>query len=260
MKKYTSEMFWEEYWENLKLPKTIDKNFNQEKVISDLLLTYVPNGENMKRCIEIGCAPGRWLIFFHNELRYKVDGIEYLDVACRKTFENFQLNGINDFHLSKADFFCYETDNKYDLVSSFGFIEHFDDTETVFKKHCELVAENGLLVIGLPNLRGVNHFIQFIIDFWMPKSLRYLKTHNLRSMNITRYKKLARENNFEVKFMEYVGGFEPALFPTGYMPSSFPFSYFTAFMRLFIHIIANFFHESKNPKISSYILMILKKN
>ena len=59
MKQFTSETFWEDYWKNLKLPKTIDKDFHQERVISEILNNYLPNGNNEKTCIEIGCAPGR---------------------------------------------------------------------------------------------------------------------------------------------------------------------------------------------------------
>ena len=111
------------------------------------------------------------MFFFNKELNYKIDGVEYLDIACRKTEENFRLNEIEKFHLFQHDFFSFNTKEKYDLVSSFGFIEHFDNTEEVFAKHCDLVNDNGYLVIGLPNLRGINHIIQLLVDCWMPKTL-----------------------------------------------------------------------------------------
>ena len=111
------------------------------------------------------------MIFFNKELNYQIDGVEYLDIACRKTEENFRLNEIEKFHLFQHDFFSFNTKEKYDLVSSFGFIEHFDNTEEVFAKHCDLVNDNGYLVIGLPNLRGINHIIQLLVDCWMPKTL-----------------------------------------------------------------------------------------
>ncbi len=259
MKKFTSENFWEDYWKNLKLPKTIDKDFHQERVISEILTNHLPDGNGEKNCIEIGCAPGRWLIFFNKELNYKIDGIEYLDVACKKTEENFKLNGIEEFSLFKKDFFSFEIKKRYDLVSSFGFIEHFDNTEEVFAKHCALVNDNGYLAIGLPNLRGLNHIIQSLVDFWMPRDLRYLKTHNLKSMNIRKYAKYAEKYGFDILFLDYIGGFEPALFPFSYIPCNFPFGIYRNMIIKLTCKLGTKFHYSNKSMISSYILMIFKK-
>ena len=79
---------------------------------------------------------------------------------------------------NNTDFFNFSTDRKYDIVFSLGFIEHFNNTRDVILRHVDLLASSGLLLIVLPNLLGLNGWIQRRFD------KENYDVHNLKSMEI----------------------------------------------------------------------------
>jgi predicted SAM-dependent methyltransferase len=89
-----------------------------------------------------------------------------------------------------------------DIVCSFGFIEHFNDYKSIILKHDQLLKENGLLLITVPNFRGW-------VQKWMHKIVdnENLKRHNLESTKIDRWKCLLEENGYTIKFIGYLGVF-----------------------------------------------------
>lgn len=48
-------------------------------------------------------------------------------------------NHIDKYKFIKADIIDYKPDKKYRSVASFGFIEHFDDTDLILSKHDQLM-------------------------------------------------------------------------------------------------------------------------
>ena len=110
-----------------------------------------------------------------------------------------KINGIpeNTIHCIESDFFNYETDIKYDIVFSFGFIEHFQNTKDVIQRHVALLADDGQLLIVLPNFRGLNGLVQYVFD------RNNLQAHNLDCMKPTRLKSLARELELKNIIVEY---------------------------------------------------------
>ena len=83
--------------------------------------------------------------------------------------------------------------NKFDLVYSFGFIEHFINWEDVFSKHARLVNNGGVLIITTPNFSG---FFQKYFHKIFDKN-NYEK-HNIESMNPTKWATYLRLLNFEI--------------------------------------------------------------
>jgi len=43
----------------------------------------------------------------------------------------------------------------FDIVFSMGFIEHFSDLDSIVGKHVELLKKHGILLLGVPNYRGI---------------------------------------------------------------------------------------------------------
>ena len=55
----------------------------------------------------------------------------------------------------------------FDVVMSRGFIEHFDEPSSVVDRHLDLLKPGGLLVVSIPNLRGVNGLLtRFFHNPW----------------------------------------------------------------------------------------------
>jgi SAM-dependent methyltransferase len=166
----TDKKFWEKYWQNYQYTKIPNQVFFEK---------YIPEVPTATKAIEIGGFPGTMSIFFHKKYGFDVSLLDfYIDLSIVNNLE--QHNGLapNTIHCIEHDFFSYQSDLKYDLVYSIGFIEHFEDTGDVIKRHIELLSENGELLIVLPNLLGINGFIQKRFD------RHNFDAHNLKSMNL----------------------------------------------------------------------------
>lgn len=50
----------------------------------------------------------------------------------------------------KADFFSWETDRRFNVVTSLGFIEHFKNPRECIRRHWNLMADGGYMDVGLP--------------------------------------------------------------------------------------------------------------
>lgn len=252
----TDRDFWEKFWGNIKLPSIIDYNFKNERVIANTIKKYTPAAKEDKTVLEIGCAPGRWLVFFSKELGYLVNGCEYLPIAAEKTIENLKLNNISveKNHIITADFLKHSISEKYNAVLSLGFIEHFDNYEEIFVKHLDLLDTDGYLILGMPNFKGINYIIQLVVDFYLEKPM--LKNHHLKIMNLKVLRKLAEENKLKQIFLNYIGGFEPALFDAKPIKNIL----LRKMVRVFIKLSTLFFGNLNNPITGSYILGIFKKS
>tara|TARA_B100000315_G_C14457789_1_gene532258 strand:+ start:326 stop:955 length:630 start_codon:yes stop_codon:yes gene_type:complete len=156
--------------------------------------------------LEIGGAPGQYLAYFHKEFGYIISCLDYSEIGCEKTRENFDLLKIPG-KVYQGDLFSEDLQLPlFDIVYSLGFIEHFTNLTDIVGKHIQLLKPGGILLLGIPNLLGINH--------WFLKRLapNLLTEHNLASMDIHRWNSFESYFDLEVIFKNYVGGFEPAVF------------------------------------------------
>jgi cyclopropane fatty-acyl-phospholipid synthase-like methyltransferase len=146
--------YWEDVWEAVSIP--LEKRAEDIHEIHGVLTRILPMGK--LELIEIGCAPGSWLAYFHKCFGYCVSGIERAPRACEKTIENLRTQNIRGeiFH---GDFFEF-THEPYDVVFSAGFVEHFKDVASVIQRIADLCAPKGGLVITMvPSMEGINRWI-----------------------------------------------------------------------------------------------------
>jgi hypothetical protein len=105
--------------------------------------------------------------------------------------------------LIQGDFFKTEPSNKFDLVLSIGFIEHFPDPTEVLKRQSAWVSDGGLMMVTVPNKRFLRIPFAFLFD------QKNQKAHVLKSMRISYFKQVAQEMGWELLECAYVGGFNP---------------------------------------------------
>ncbi len=187
----TDRSFWKNYWKNYQYRKVPQKMFFDQ---------YIP--ETFKRqnksFIEIGGFPGTMSIYFHRKYGCKPSLLDfYIDKEMVHKMEETNDIKQNTITCIEQDFFTLSSEKKYDMVFSLGFIEHFNDTEDVIKRHIDLLSSDGLLLIVLPNLLGLNGWIQRRFD------RENYDAHNIKSMEMNRLKKIMSTFSLKNPKIEY---------------------------------------------------------
>jgi 2-polyprenyl-3-methyl-5-hydroxy-6-metoxy-1,4-benzoquinol methylase len=187
--KYTDKRYWDTYIESYK-PKIINS-----VLFADMFKRFLAK-DSTKSILEIGCAGGEFLCYLAKNFRYKAYGIDFSD-GIEKTRETFICNGLAEPILYKEDFFTWVTERQFDVVCSFGFIEHFEDLDMVIKKHALLVKPGGILIITLPNLANLQYVFHWLID------REILKRHNIKVMNLKLIRKSFNNLPFTIQYLSY---------------------------------------------------------
>lgn len=254
--KLTEKEFWNNFWDNIRLPNRISNDLKFDRVISETIKNYIPKANFNKKVLEIGCAVGKWLVFFYEELNYIIHGIEYLESGVKKTIENFEKCQISSksYKVLNEDFSTSRINEKYDIVMSLGFIEHFEDPISILDKHLFILKENGFLIIGVPNFTGINKYLQKNVDKYLEPQEKILLTHNLTTMKKTFYIEYARNRELDPVYISYIGGFEPTLFNFNPIKKKIH----RIIMLVLTTIFSKLFHKSKNSKVSGYLFIIMK--
>ncbi len=136
------------------------------------------------------------MIYFNKVLNYKVYGVDYSD-KLKLTKNNLDYNKVKDYKLYKADFLNWKPNIKFDIVSSFGFIEHFDNPEHIIEKQIKLVEDKGYIVIGVPNFRYATYWFYYLFD------KETINNHNLEIMNLNKLKKILENNKLNIIYANY---------------------------------------------------------
>jgi SAM-dependent methyltransferase len=200
MMNLTDEKFWVNYWDS--------SNFDPEKMLLGdnniikrwLISTKLKIAKNSV-CLEIGCFPGQFLTIF-GEMGCILNGIDLVDEVETETPKNLIRLGFTIGDFTKVDFFEYSKakPNFFDVVCSFGFLEHFTNWEEVLRLQSELVKPGGYLIMETPNFKS---FPQYLIRFLLDK--KSLKFHNLDSMNPHKWRLLMENWGFDVDFCGGIG-------------------------------------------------------
>ena len=147
---------WNRFWKSYKF-----KKITKEYFLFDLFTKFLKSSKD-KRCLEVGCIPGNFLIAFKKNFSYKIYGVDYSDKE-ELFHTNMRYNGIKDYTFFKEDFLSFNPNFKFDVVSSFGFIEHFNNPEPYIKKMIDLLKKDGVLIIGFPNFRRGQYLLHRLL-------------------------------------------------------------------------------------------------
>jgi 2-polyprenyl-3-methyl-5-hydroxy-6-metoxy-1,4-benzoquinol methylase len=137
------------------------------------------------RVLELGCAPGKILAWAAADLGARVAGLDYSERGIgwsRMLFERLRL---------PADLRCEDvfhttfTPGGFDVVYSFGLIEHFEDPRGIVRAHLALVRPGGKAIISIPDYGGIYGRLQRRLD---PANLAI---HNLEIMSVGALRQLA---------------------------------------------------------------------
>jgi SAM-dependent methyltransferase len=243
--------FWDSYWSTLTLPRTIDPTFSFDRCLSEALTGFLAgrSGDSL----EIGCAPGAWMVFMAGR-GFCPSGIEYSRTGLAATEKNLSLLGVSFGELIAADFLALPPEPRFDVVMSLGFIEHFEEPMPVIERHVGWLKSGGLLVLGVPNFRGLHGAVQRFVG---PE---VLAKHNRALMTPAFFEDLQGPLGLTLHDIRYLGGFEPAL-P---MFDADVGRLRRLFGRVLIAVASRLrriraFDDMNGPRISSYLLATFEK-
>lgn len=208
----TDTVFWDRFWAQLPIPQQPDFRNVFDRSLARILQKHLEKSPG-SRLVEVGCAPGRWLVYCHRLFGYQVAGYESSPLGVQKTRENLDFFEI-EAELIERDFTTSDLPtNSYDVVLSLGFIEHFSDPNPVMERHARILRPEGKLILEVPNLRGLNHFL---ISRTKPE---FLQHHNLSVMAPHALGRLGIAAGLVPIEVGYMGGMDYALFPFPSSPS-----------------------------------------
>ena len=106
-----------------------------------------------------------WLPYFAKEFAFEVYGIDYSEIGCQQAKQILEYEGVNG-KIVCADFFSPPGSmlKAFDVVVSFGVLEHFEDTTACIAAFSKFLKPGGLLITNIPNLCGLNGLIQKMIN------------------------------------------------------------------------------------------------
>lgn len=149
---------------------------------------YLPKRSDWS-VIEIGACPGGNLLTLACSHGYHPVALDFLP-EVRHLPAVFRKHGIEDLEIIEHDFLTLPEDRRFNVVMSFGFIEHFNDTEAVLRKHWALVEDGGYLVISLPIFGPMQLALRRLI-LKPEKFAESLQAHNTSIMDMRLFRKWA---------------------------------------------------------------------
>ena len=257
--KLTEQDFWEKYWENreevaVEIKRT-KKGLSVNSIL-DVFDKYLPVNENF-HALEIGGAPGQYLIYMHKKFKYKIHSLDYARIGNEQTVKNLKAVNI-DVTVYEKDLFSENFSSglpKFDIVYSLGFIEHFDNLTEVVARHVELLKPGGILLLGVPNLRGIYKW------FLKQTAQKHLAIHNLNTMDVKSWEKFEKELNLQTIFKSYVSGFEPLVMKKLEIKNTW--TYFLNFIVKCLMMVFSFnfafLRKYNSPKWSGYLIGVYRK-
>jgi trans-aconitate methyltransferase len=194
----TDRSFWKAFWESKKdLIFQIKPDYYFGSIMGKLIAE-----KKIRTAIELGGFPGYYATYLKKYQHLDTTLLDYFvhtDLIDQLLIKNGLQPG--DINIIEADLFNYQPAQLYDMVLSFGLIEHFSDTKDILRRHLPFLKPDGVLFVTLPNFKSVNGWVQRTFD-----RENYNK-HFIESMNPQLLAKYCRELGLKEVEAYYHGRF-----------------------------------------------------
>lgn len=163
------EAYWTSFWDQLPMPEPVDladlslnnygiRNLN---ALYSNTLTPSPN----QKLLELGCGNSVFLSYFHKEFGYDVYGLDYSELGCKQTRRILERDNVKGT-IVQGDIFNPPTEliGQFDVVCSFGVLEHFEDSTATIKAFSKFLKPGGTLITTVPYLKGATGLLQKMMN------------------------------------------------------------------------------------------------
>ncbi len=165
----TSEAYWTSTWarRSLLAPARWERHPAVRAMarVIEAQLALLPDARREKpRVLEVGCADSYWLPYAARKWGADVTGVDFSATGCQQAEEQLERQGQTGTVIC-ADFFApNDFAHRFDLILSFGFVEHFDPPRMALRQMVGHLAEGGRLFAAVPNLAGAYGPMQWLIN------------------------------------------------------------------------------------------------
>lgn len=165
--------YWNQTWNDYPLPRVwnVDSKQMLHHVEREFFLWIAKVLEDQHkvgggiRLVEVGCARSQALPVLARRLGVSVAGIDYSPNGCEQTQIMLKREGVSG-EVYCSDIFAIPDTLKgsFDVVVSFGLIEHFSDTQKIVSALVTLLKPGGLIFTNIPNMRGTTGLAQKVLN------------------------------------------------------------------------------------------------
>ncbi|WP_456394143.1 class I SAM-dependent methyltransferase [Nitratifractor sp.] len=153
------EKYWESVWSSSDSIRKFDIDYYTNRLLHELYLRYIPKAKNGETICEIGCAMSQYLLYFSDHFNYRINGFDYEEKSVEKTKSIYSKMGYGS-NIYHKDFFSKDGIEQYDLLTSFGVFEHFENLNHSIACTVEYLKTNGVILTVIPNMNGIVGFLQ----------------------------------------------------------------------------------------------------
>lgn len=152
--KLSTKEYWDSVLKNYKLPRiNSPKQYNY--YVTMKYIDSILSAANKRTFLEIGCGSSGWLPYFAKKYNYLVSGLDYSEIGCQIAKENLKMFGITCDEIICEDILQWKSNKRYDVIFTYGVIEHFKDPGIVLKIIYEHLNSEGIAITVVPNLQGI---------------------------------------------------------------------------------------------------------
>jgi 2-polyprenyl-3-methyl-5-hydroxy-6-metoxy-1,4-benzoquinol methylase len=231
----TDRKIWNELWnaKSLNFSSFSISSRDRQQWLSEILSDAPLNG----RLLELGGAPGTVAKMIH-KLRpdLEISCIDFSEVGVAETRKLYETEGIRG-EVYCEDFRYFSAEKDFDVVVSFGLIEHFEDYSAIIKDHLKIVKKGGSVIISIPNYSQWPVYI--FLKFFSKKTC---ETHNFDCMSLDELVKDLDQCSEKI----YSGKFGASTLPHTHYDSSLGGLLYHYFARVWNGTITLLSHATKN--------------
>jgi cyclopropane fatty-acyl-phospholipid synthase-like methyltransferase len=167
----STEEYWSDAWKAASLPRRVvadDTSLRNtvRRAFIELLDRWLDGLRGTgAQLIELGCAQSIWLPFIVERYGLSVAGLDYSEEGCAQSRHMLSRSGVKG-EIFLGDMFRPPADlqHRFQVVTSFGLLEHFTDTRAAVEASAGYVDKGGLIISVIPNMNGVPGFLTRIFD------------------------------------------------------------------------------------------------
>jgi 2-polyprenyl-3-methyl-5-hydroxy-6-metoxy-1,4-benzoquinol methylase len=165
------EEFWEEWWKRTRLPAPLDpqrrglKTYVVRRFHHTFERIFAGYDTSSMELVEVGCAQSAYLPYFAKQFGFKVSGIDRSEMGCDRARKILEREGVKG-EVYCTNFFSVPAQlmGRFDVVISFGVIEHFEQTAEALRAMAKLLKPGGRMFDDIPNFTGVLGKYQKLLD------------------------------------------------------------------------------------------------